>query len=509
MYTRPSADNLMLQDPYASLSPGRSYNWWLRLTSVAPQVNQFDLNGRERARRSVLASWLILGLFVADLVLIPLAIGYIGTVIAVGSVFVGLVCAALFNRHGWVTTAGILLVALITAAIFGSIATEPTGLGMFDLPGYDLLAMTVIVGASILPPVSAFFIAGINCVLIVVDFILQPHATDLIANIQINGAVALVARPIALLIIVAVVAYLWVRGTREQILRADRAEEMAALEHAYALQRQQLEIGVQQILATHVRIANGDYSARAPLSQDNALWQIASSLNNLVSRFRTIAEQTNRVGYQLQRTEEEIHRLAIALRDLQAGRRPIWPAPSRTAVDELLPILAGRDRKPATLPPPPSWDPGTGGGQPGQSGVQQQRFSESSYGWPSPASPAAPTPPPISGGGWTHNPPRFGPPLTDAPPRQPISTPRPDPTGSTGQMPPIPTPPTSPFPAYQTPSSSPRTFEEGWPSLDASAMGSTDWGTGELNGDNSSGAAPGEDAAFPPLDNPWYLPPDE
>jgi hypothetical protein len=506
MYTRPSVDNLMLQDTYASPSGGRSYNWWLRLTSVAPRENRYDLNGRERARRSVLASWLILGLVVADLILIPLAIGYNGTIIAIVSVFVGLAFAAFFNRHGWVTLAGILLVALITAGIFGSIATEPAGLGMFDLPGYDLLAVTVVVGASILPPVSAFIIAGVNCVLIVIDFLLQPHATDVNANININGAIALVARPIALLIIVAVVAYLWVRGTGDQIIRADRAEEMAALEHAYALQRQQLEIGVQQILATHVRIANGDYNARAPLSQDNALWQIASSLNNLVSRFRTIADQTNRVGYQLQRTEEEIHRLAIALRDLQGGRRPIWPAPSRTAVDELLPILAGRDRKQPTLSAPSSWDGGAANGQLSPGLSQPQRLGESAYGWPSPASPAAPTPPPVSGGGWAHNPPRFGPPLPDAP-RQATSSPRPDSMGSTGQLPQMPTSPSSPFASQQAPGSSPRAFEEGWPSLDLSTAGSIDWSAGEVNGGNSA-AAPGEDS-FPPLDNPWYLPPDE
>src|SRR5690349_22119005 len=40
------------------------------------------------------------------------------------------------------------------------------------------------------------------------------------------------------------------------------------------------------LFRSHVRAANGDYTARAPLGQDNLLWQIASSLNNLLSRLQ-------------------------------------------------------------------------------------------------------------------------------------------------------------------------------------------------------------------------------
>jgi hypothetical protein len=119
---------------------------------------------------------------------------------------------------------------------------------------------------------------------------------------------------------------------------------MADLEHAYAAQRQQLEVGVQQILQTHVRIANGDYSARAPLTKDNVLWQIAVSLNNLVTRLRTSNQEAGQAAYELARQNDEIQRLATALRDLQANRRPVWPAPTGTAVDQLILILNGRSR---------------------------------------------------------------------------------------------------------------------------------------------------------------------
>jgi hypothetical protein len=149
---------------------------------------------------------------------------------------------------------------------------------------------------------------------------------------------------------------------------------VAALEHAYAAQRQQLEVGVQQILQTHVRIANGDYSARAPLTQDNVLWQIAVSLNNLVTRLRTSNQEAGQAAYELARQNDEIQRLAAALRDLQANRRPVWPAPTGTAVDQLILILSGRSRPqqyslgpaPYTRPVPPYQSgPSSFGGPPG------------------------------------------------------------------------------------------------------------------------------------------------
>ncbi len=313
---------------------------------------------REQLRRNRLTAWILLGLFAVIILLIPTGIGSPSTVIALAVGGAGLIIATMLNHAGLTTAAAIFLIVLIAAGIMLALVGETGGLEVVDLPAYDLLVLTVVVAASILPRSAAFVVAVFNICLIVGDFFLQPKSPDLLQQINILGVPALLARPIALSVLVAIVAYLWVRGVDEQSSRADRAEEVAGLEHAYAQQRQQLEIGVQQILATHVRIANGDYTARAPLSQDHALWQIATSLNNLVNRFRTIAEQTNRVGYQLQRTEEEIHRLAVALRDLQVGRRPIWPAPSRTAVDELLPIFASRDRKPPTLPAGQAWEGG-------------------------------------------------------------------------------------------------------------------------------------------------------
>src|SRR5260370_40527739 len=154
----------------------------------------------------------------------------------------------------------------------------------------------------------------------------------------------------ALELVPALGGYLWVRGPGAAVRRAERAEEIDALEHMIAEQKRQLDIGVQQILQTHIRAANGDFGARAPLGQDNALWQISSSLNNLLARL----QRAGNAEYSLQRTEEELQRLAAALQDAQSGRRPIWPAPSGTSVDPIIEIITGSSRR--SMPSQSPWD---------------------------------------------------------------------------------------------------------------------------------------------------------
>lgn len=351
--------------PSDTRQPAPRPNWWLRLTSSGWDGPQMTIEERERVRRSRLASWIILGLLVVALVLVPAALTDMPTLESLTAVIIGILLAALLNRTGHVTLAGSLLVALVIGADLGALVSATPGLDTIYLPAYDLLAIAVLIGVSILPRGAAFLIAAINVAAIVADFFLQTKVGDLAHQYQQEGALSLLARPIALQIIVAAVAYLWVRGTEDAIRRADRAEEIAAMEHATVEQKRQLDYGIQLILDTHVRAANGDFSARAPLTQENVLWQIAASLNNLLSRL----QRAGAAEHQLRRTDEEIRRLATAIRDAQQGRPPIWPAPSGTSVDLLLELIGrgaqggrGMRQAPPLQPPPsPQSAPQTGG----------------------------------------------------------------------------------------------------------------------------------------------------
>jgi large-conductance mechanosensitive channel len=317
-------------------------NWWLRLTSSGWDKPQRTIQERERARRSRLTAWLVLGLLVTDLLLLPTSIGNPGTLLAIFVAGVGLVVAIVLNRSGVVTGAGILIVLLICGATLGAVATVPGGLNTVNLPVYDLLAIAVVVGASVLPRAAGFVVAIFSVGLICLDFYLQPHAAELDHDIAAVGALSMLVRPVALQVILAVVSYLWVRGTDEAIRRADRAEELAAMEHQMAEQKRQLDVGIRQILETHVRVANGDFSARAPTSQDNVLFQIAASLNNLLNRLGRAAQSE----HLLQRTVAEIGRLRESLLAAKTGRPPLWPTRTGTPVDSLIEVLAEPPMRP-------------------------------------------------------------------------------------------------------------------------------------------------------------------
>jgi hypothetical protein len=196
-----------------------------------------------------------------------------------------------------------------------------------------------------------------------------------------------------------------VRGTDQAIRRADRAEEIASLEHTLADQKRQLDIGIQQILQTHVRAANGDYSARAPLGQDNILWQIASSLNNLLSRL----QRSGLAEHQLRRTDEEIRRLAAAIDDAQAGRKPIWPAPTGTAADLILERIRGGRRsapqpvvqeQPQASQPMSGFPGGPRSGWPDAAPQQMPSAQGGASGWPDQMAPTQQPMEPAQNGGW-------------------------------------------------------------------------------------------------------------
>jgi hypothetical protein len=460
--------------------------WWLRLTSYGWDQNLRTLQERERMRRSRLLSWLLLGIFVVILLLLPLAFGDPGTLASELIVAVAGVVALALNRRGQVTAAGALLVVILCAAIMSSVASFPLGLTVDSLPVYDLLVIPVVVAASVLPRATAFLIAGLNILLIGLDFFLEQHADNLDAVIHDHrlypstslAVVSLLARPIALQVITSLVAYLWVRGTDDAIRRADRAEEIARLEHQISDQRRQLEVGAQQILETHVRVANGDFAARAPVVQDNMLWQVAASLNNLLARLQKSAQS----DHQLRRTEDELRRLAGAIDDAQAGRRPIWPAPTGTAADLIIERITGRSRQAQPAPlmgPPPQLSPQTSRHFPAQ--------------------------PPMSQSPWS--------------PQMPPSAPS-MPSQMPSQM-----PPSAPSTQGQMPATAP--FGPGWVNSGPLAPGSPQQPNSQFSPQPNSQFSPQPNTQYPPQqpnaqrpqqgqepaesaepDNPWFAPPE-
>jgi hypothetical protein len=200
--------------------------------------------------------------------------------------------------------------------------------------------VTELMAVSLLPPRSVFLIVLCNSIFTWASITFLPHAASLNTTAPSSYYNALVS-PLALQIIVACVTYLWVQGTRQAIARAERVaaleRTLAERDRAAAEQKRQLEEGIYEILQTHIQVAKGNFEVRAPLARENVLWQVAHSLNNLLSRLQRAIHAEN----ELQRTGIETARLLEAVRSAKMRRRPIQALKSGTVLDPLVQELSG------------------------------------------------------------------------------------------------------------------------------------------------------------------------
>lgn len=321
---------------------------WYYLTAPPEAPANARLEQREATRRGRLASVVLFFVILLVLPAIPSAVGNpILTVILTLVLLIDFVALAI-NRSGRTNLAGILVVISIEIGLASSILTVPGGLGPSNLPMLDLMVQAECVAVSLFIPGSVFFVAIINSLFFIAVLNLAPVTPEL-AHLLKTDASRIISSPIILQVIVATVTYLWVSSANKAIQRADRAEEIAALEQREIArqqheieQKQQLDLGILQILQTHVQVANGNFSARAPLSKENVLWQIAYSLNNLLARLQGYSQMTfelqqarneittlqaalqstSSAEYELQRTRESAARLIEYLRQTRNGHAP-------------------------------------------------------------------------------------------------------------------------------------------------------------------------------------------
>lgn len=275
-----------------SRQENRAWLLWYSFTSPREPPKSASFQHMERFRRGRIGSQIILALYI--LLLISTLAGFVGAnkylFSIVGVVACLLLVATGLNRMGKVNLAGSLVVLAFILYPVAAIITDPNGLSILALPLYGLLVLPLLCTVSFLPPWWVFMIASGNSLFTWISLTYMPRTAEL--NTLLNIALASTMIPIILIqLLVAVVAYAWVHNTTQALLRADRAEEIAKLERDLALQaeeaarqKQQLEANIQAIVNTHVRVANGDFSARVPLAQNNVLWQIAGPLNNLIAR---------------------------------------------------------------------------------------------------------------------------------------------------------------------------------------------------------------------------------
>ncbi|WP_201392443.1 hypothetical protein [Ktedonobacter sp. SOSP1-52] len=332
---------------------------WNELTSIPDAPPDADFARRENVRKSQMTSNILFFFTIMVIFLLPAC--YIAPYPSYFwlDIVLSITCiiALVLNRRGMSLTAGLLVTigsfTVLTAALFSSVPFDET-----TLQGYDMYVIVELLAVSLLPSRSIFviFVASVGCTL--ATLLYMPHTAVLQQDIH-DRLLIIAARPVGTLLLVAGAAYILSTTMTTAIKRAGRAELIAKLEHELADQKNDLEEGIQQILDTHVSVANGNLSARAPLNKDNVLWQIARALNVLLVRLQR-AVQAER---ELQHVEQAVTHYVSAIQQAEAQRKtPTLPL-SHTKIDPLIAALQGQTINRAHLPsptPPPMPMPSQG-----------------------------------------------------------------------------------------------------------------------------------------------------
>ena len=248
---------------------------------------------REQIHRKQVVNAILLVIALFQLIDLPGAV-LMKSPADIGTVILGLALCAialLFNQMGKVTVVSILLIAVVDLGCGLMLLTTPMGLGVSDLPTFDVLIVSELIAVSLLPPISVFPVALSNIAFIVADLAFQPKSDELHMVLTSSMGFNAIAQPIGLQVVVAIVSFIWVRNALVALARADRAEEIAGMQQREAeLQRREaerqrhLDEGVQHLSQILVQAANGDRTARAQMNSDNMLWRVGNSLNLLLTR---------------------------------------------------------------------------------------------------------------------------------------------------------------------------------------------------------------------------------
>jgi hypothetical protein len=296
---------------------GKLFRGWYRIASPPEPPPSAPFEQRERFRRGRTGSQISLAVLVVCISALPAAFRgtnfFLTAILSCG--LLAIFGAIALNRMGHVTLAGIIIVMAISISPVSDILTTPGGLNPAVLPVFSILVLPLMCAVSLLPAWWVFVVATGNSLFTLYAMLYLPHSAELDALLKASF-VSIVTPIILSQLIVSVVAYLWVTGAVHAIRRADRAEEIAKLEHALAInaeitaqQKEQLEASIQKIVETNTRVANGDFDARVPLTRDNVLWQVSSSLNNFLSRFQRSRHELLLMRTELEQSREEITKL--------------------------------------------------------------------------------------------------------------------------------------------------------------------------------------------------------
>ena len=267
-----------------------------RSQSSEPNAN---FSQREKVRHSKLATFTIPIVLLLLLTLLPQAVinQDLALIIALSIGLGASICAFLLTWRGLVRTAGILILIAVYAAGTFTMLHYPGGLTASDLYLLDLTIIPDILVLAFFSAKSLLPIVCINAIQAGAILIFGPHDST-ISHLLQTAPIEIFAHIYIIQIIAATVLYLWASSAEHTLAHAEQAEEKAWQQQELD-KKHRLDDGIQQLLHTHIAVANGDLNARAPLLKDHELWQVASALNNLIARHQSLSHAERKLRQQI------------------------------------------------------------------------------------------------------------------------------------------------------------------------------------------------------------------
>ncbi len=315
--------------------------WWYRfsLPNRGPDTTPAE---RERTRYARLTSAFSLVIFVLGSITVAYGVltsinpaAPVIEVIAYLCVLAALAC----NKLGFNIAAALLLILNINIDSVGNLLTNQ--LDPVYTPILCTLVISVVLAGSLMPPVYALIVMLFNCLVIVFISIYQQHTPAYDHWLSVGYGSLLIALPLALQIIVGVVTYVILSNLITTIRRADRAEEIVALQKEIVdfqrrrvEEQQHLEQEIATIAQAYSDIANGDLEARVQVAPQSALWQVVAPLNTLLNRaqrWKQNADQWDKTLLAIRYVRQELQRAR------SQRMPPSFPNPTETPVDLLIP----------------------------------------------------------------------------------------------------------------------------------------------------------------------------
>jgi uncharacterized membrane protein len=317
--------------------------WWYRLSLPTATLTTTPATPRERERlryarltSSFLLLILILFLPSGLLMIFDSPPGSSSPFIAV-VMFVTLIVSFVLGKLGWQIASAIGIVVYNLIIVTGVLLTNPLDPSLFPIV-YTLLFAVILAGA-LMPPIAAIVVAVINSIAITLIALFASHTAAYTDMVQRGLYSVLIFLPVVMQLSVAVMCYVILRNLVNTIRRADRAEEIVALQQEMAVyeetrlaQQAQLEEGIKKIAEVHARIANGDLSARVSLTEGNVLWNVAVPLNNLLNRLQNLKQTDQSIFY----LQQAARYLADQLHGVVQSHQAVTLSTTGTVLDPII-----------------------------------------------------------------------------------------------------------------------------------------------------------------------------